>query len=195
MAAHLKNRKILLLLSGLCIIVLTSFSYRGALAKKTAGAEKGVNWISFSDAVKLNQAHPKKIFIDVYTSWCGWCKKMDASTYTDPEIISYMNKNFYAVRLDAETKDTFYFNNHTFVNANAAAQKGSVNELPYSLLDGKMMYPTTVYLDEKFNRLTVAPGYLSAPDLKTVLYFFGENKYKTMSYDDYKKQTQPQPIK
>jgi thioredoxin-related protein len=143
--------------------------------------EGGIKWMSFTEAIKENKAHPKKIFIDVYTSWCGWCKRMDASTYTDPDIIKYMNKNFYAVRLDAETTDTFHFNNHDFKKI------GSTNELASSLLDGKMMYPTTVYLDEQVNRLSVAPGYLSAGDLKPVLMYFGENKYKTMKFDDYKK--------
>lgn len=177
----LKNKSSLFLLAGLFAILLMSFQ-----KPAPGGKEDGIKWMSFNEAVKLNAKHPKKIFIDVYTSWCGWCKKMDASTYTDPDIIKYMNKHFYAVRLDAETKDTFFFNNHTFVNPNPS-QRGSVNELAYSLLNGKMMYPTTVYLDDKFTRLSVAPGYLNVSDLKTILSYFAEDKYKTMTYDNYKK--------
>lgn len=181
MKTLLRNTTTLLLLAGVSAFLFMSF-------RKPAKSESanGIKWMSFSEAVKLNKAHPKKIFIDVFTSWCGWCKRMDATTYTDQGVISYMNKHFYAVRLDAETTDTFYFNNHTFVNPNPT-QRGSVNELAYSLLNGKMMYPTTVYLDEKFNRLSIAPGYLNADDLKTVLTYFGDDKYKTMTYDDYKK--------
>jgi len=163
--------------------IIVAFAFTGY--KKPAKMQESIKWMSFDQAVKLNQAHPKKIFIDVYTSWCGWCKRMDASTYTDPSVISYMNQNFYAVRLDAETRDTFHFNNHVFVNAKAG-EKGSVNELAYSLLDGKMMYPTTVYMDESFNRLSVAPGYLDVNDMKNILIYFAENKYKTVSYEDYK---------
>jgi thioredoxin-related protein len=184
MMSILKNNKIVLF-----IIVFIGLFFMSLAPIKN---DKEIHWMSFDEAVKLNQSHPKKIFIDIYTSWCGWCKRMDAGTYTDADIIKYMNKNFYAVRLDAETKDTFHFNNHLFVNA-APAQKGSVNELAYSLLDGKMMYPTTVYMDEKVNRLTVAPGYLDVKDLKTILMYFAENKYKTQSYDDYKKSLTPEP--
>ena len=183
MKSLLKFNKSLLLLLGATIFLFCGF-------KRPGGAKQEIKWMSFDEAVKLNKDHPKKIFIDVYTSWCGWCKRMDASTYTDSAIVAYMNKNFYAVRLDAETKDTFHFNNHVFVNANPT-QRGSVNELAYSLLDGKMMYPTTVYMDEKFNRLTVAPGYLGVDDLKTILSYFADNKYKGMTYDDYKKSLAP----
>ncbi len=148
--------------------------------------ENAIHWMNFDEAVQMSKKHPKKIFIDVYTSWCGWCKRMDATTYTDKDIIKLMSKYYYAVRLDAETSDTFHFNNHLFFNA-APHQRGSVNELAYSLLDGKLEYPTTVYLDEKINRLTYAAGYMSAADLKTVLLYFAENKYKTLSFDEFKK--------
>ena len=179
-SAFIKFRKFTLLLLAIACMGILSFK---PAAKKPGFA---INWMSFDQAVKLNKEHPKKIFIDVYTQWCGWCKRMDASTYMDKDIIEYINKNFYAVRLDAETKDTFHFNNHIFVNAHPD-QRGAVNELAYSLLDGSMSYPTTVYLDEKFNRLSVAPGYLSASDLKVVLSFFVDEKYKTETFEDYKK--------
>ncbi|HTB31563.1 MAG TPA: DUF255 domain-containing protein, partial [Bacteroidia bacterium] len=51
-----------------------------------SGDDKEIHWVNFDEAVKLNEKHPRKILIDVYTQWCGWCKKMDASTYTDPDI-------------------------------------------------------------------------------------------------------------
>ncbi len=176
----MKSKGFIFLLLGVIGFAVVSF-----MPAKKPGAQS-INWMDFDRAVKLNKEHPKKIFIDVYTQWCGWCKRMDASTYQDKEIIDYMNKYFYAVRLDAETKDTFHFNEHQFVNSNAT-QKGSVNELAYSLLDGKMSYPTTVYMDEKFNRLTVYPGYVQTSDLKPILKFFAEDKYKTMTYEDFRK--------
>jgi len=183
MSRSLKNRKALCLLSIIAAILFMGF-HRPSVPKET------IKWLNFDEAVKLNQAHPKKILIDVYTNWCGWCKRMDATTYVDPEIVSYVNKNFYAVRLNAETTDTFHFSNHLFINAEPE-KRGSVNELASSLLDGKMEYPTTVYMDEKFNRLSIAPGYLGVNDLKVILIYFAEDKYKTMSYEDYKTSLQP----
>jgi len=176
----LKSKSIVFLLIGLVFIASVSFK------PATKPGALSINWMTWDMAVKLNKEHPKKIFIDIYTQWCGWCKRMDQTTYLDKDVINYMNANFYAVRLDAETKDTFHFNNHAFVNQNPG-ERGSVNELAYSLMDGKMEYPTTVYMDENFARLSVAPGYLATSELKTVLTYFAENKYKTITYDDYKK--------
>jgi len=183
-SGKLKNKRITI-----TALLVLAFSF--AFSPIFSQTSEGIHWMSFNEAVKANQAHPKKIFIDVFTSWCGWCKRMDATTYTDKDLIDYMNKNFYAVRLDAETKDTFKFNNHVFTNPNTG--RNSMNELAYSLLDaGKnnVGYPTTVYMDEKFNRLSIAPGYLSADDLKIILRYFAEEKYKTMSYQDYKNSLQ-----
>lgn len=50
-----------------------------------------IRWYSIEEAVELNSKSKakdkKKFFIDVYTDWCGWCKKMDANTFTDPVIV------------------------------------------------------------------------------------------------------------
>ena len=148
--------------------------------------DKEIHWIGFDEAVKLNKEHPKKIFIDVYTQWCGWCKKMDAATYTDSNIISYLNKNYYCVKLDAETGDTFHYDNHIFTNPKPH-QRGYANELATSLLEGKMSYPTTVYMDENFARLSMLQSYATPVDLLPILKYFVSEKYKTMSFDDFKK--------
>lgn len=175
-----KNKKWIFIF--LAFIGISSFGF----ISKGGGDEKGIHWMSFDEAVKLNEKHPKKIFIDVYTQWCGWCKKMDAETYTDPAIINYINANFYAVRLDAETADTFHFKDHKFFNPKPHT-RGYTNELASSLLDGKMGYPTTVYMDENVQRLTYVQSYISAADLMPILQYFAENKYKTMKFEDFKK--------
>jgi len=167
------------ILAATCIIGFSSFGFA------QQSSQSAIHWMNFDDVVRLGETHPKKIFIDVYTPWCGWCKKMDAETYQDPKIIAYINKNFYAVHLDAETADTFHFKGHKFFNPQPHT-RGYTNELASSLLDGKLGYPTTVYMDEGFSRLTYIQSYMSAADLMPILIYFAEEKYKTMSFDDYK---------
>ena len=64
-----------------------------------------VNWLSFEDAVNSSQQEQRKIFIDVYTDWCGWCKKMDATTFSDPEVVEILQNKFYHVKFNAEQRD------------------------------------------------------------------------------------------
>ena len=151
----------------------------------TEDGEK-IHWHTFQEAVELSKKEKKKVFIDVYTSWCGWCKVMEKNTFTNPVIVKYVNDKFYAVRLDAEMKDTIVFNNYTFVNPNPAVQR-STHQLAASLLNNKLSYPTTVYLDENFDLLTQVPGYLQPTQIEPILKYFGENIYPSTKWEDYQK--------
>ncbi|MFI5220522.1 MAG: thioredoxin family protein [Bacteroidia bacterium] len=144
-------------------------------------AEKKINWMSFEEAVKKSETQPKKIFIDVYTGWCGWCKKMDKSTFLNDTVADYMNKNYYAVKLDAETKDTIHFRDKDFV----FKPEYKSNELAISLLNGKMSYPSFIFLDESVNILSPIAGFQTPQQLIPVMKYFGENIYKNKKWEEY----------
>lgn len=145
-----------------------------------------IKWYTFEEAVELTKKNPKKIFVDVYTSWCGWCKRMDANTFTHPVIIKYMNEKYYAVKLNAEQKTPITFDGKEFINPNPDARR-SVHQFAASLLDNRMSYPTTVYLDENVKRLMVRPGYLVPKALEMTLKYYGENKHQPVKWEDYQK--------
>ena len=155
--------------------------------------ENKVKWYTFQEAVKLNEKNHKKIFIDVYTDWCGWCKKMEATTFTDPTIAKILNEEYYAVRFDAESKDTIYFAGHTFVNEGGTSK--SPHQLAVALLQGKMSYPSVAYLNELNQLLTAVPGYYTPDRLEPILKFFSEDAFKTQSFEDFQKTFKSQIIK
>ena len=142
-----------------------------------------INWMSFEEAVERSKVEPRKMFNDVYTHWCGWCKKMDASTFKDSTIMKYMGDKYYAVKFDAETRDTIRFFDKLFVYK----AENKANELALSLLNGQMSYPSFVFLDEKFGMLTPLAGFQQPDQLMRVLRFFGENIYTTKKWDEYAK--------
>lgn len=144
-----------------------------------------IKWMSFEQAYELNKKKPKKIFIDMYTNWCGWCKRMDATTFSDPVIVDYMNQNFYNVKMDAERKDTVIIDGTTFVNPNPGSSRSS-HELAIELLRGKMSYPSFVFLNEKSQLLTVVAGYQPAKEFEPILHYFAENAYTDQQWEDYK---------
>ncbi|MBI4946326.1 MAG: DUF255 domain-containing protein [Bacteroidetes bacterium] len=189
----MKTTKIItaLLASGLLLSGFVFFSQKNESQSNSTPAAaqesgEGIHWHTFQEAVELGKKEKKKVFIDVYTSWCGWCKVMDKNTFTNPVIASYINEKFYAVKLDAEMKDTVRFNNNTFVNPSPNVPR-STHQLAQSLLGNKLSYPTTVYLDEDFNLITQVPGYLQPAQLEPIVKYFGENVYKTIQWEEYSK--------
>ncbi|MEM9022560.1 MAG: DUF255 domain-containing protein [Bacteroidota bacterium] len=155
----------------LCCLI----SSLAALSQETATAEE-INWMSWEEAVAANKEKPRKIFVDVYTNWCGWCKKMDASTFKDPDVVQAMNNHYYAVKFNAETKDTLNFRNNNYVNTAPQGKRGT-HTFAMALLDSRMSYPSYAILDENFNRVTIIKGYQKkAPFLGNML-FFGTNEY------------------
>lgn len=149
-------------------------------------AEETIEWMSWEEAMQRRQTNPKKIFIDVYTDWCGWCKRMDATTFVDAEVVKAMNANFYAVKLDAEMREDIVYDNHTF-RFQAQGRRG-FHELAYSLLDGRMSYPSFVYLDEQMQRISISPGYKDAAGMAVELGYIGEDHFSSQTFEEYKTQ-------
>jgi len=166
-------------------ILLVGTSTLFAQAPQTEGKEsvEKINWMTWDEAYKANQKEPKKIFIDIYTEWCGWCKKMDSSTFVDPSIVKEMNEDFYAVKFDAEQKEEIKFNGATFSFVKQG-RRGS-HQLAYALLDGRMSYPSFVLLDEKFQRIMLAPGYKTPEKLMPQLQYTSTEAYKTQNFDKF----------
>ncbi len=169
----MKNRFLVifsLLVFVLAASIVVSFTYD----KKGDKPAEEIKWMSYDEATKLSKKKKKKIFVDVYTDWCGWCKKMDASTMKDPRVVGYMNKKFYAVKLNAES-------------SKASAYKGtgvSERELATRIFKANG-YPTTLYLDESENLLLNLSGYREAGELDKILHFLGEDKYKTQTWEQF----------
>jgi thioredoxin-related protein len=130
---------------------------------------------TFSEALKLAKEHDKMIIVDVYTDWCGWCKKMDKESYNNSEIKKILEDNFILVRLDAEGNGTTKYKGKQYKDSELAA---------YFQVTG---FPTTVFLNsagkvieftyDKYKYKSL-PGYYSADEFKKVLEYFKNEKYK-----------------
>jgi thioredoxin-related protein len=133
----------------------------------TAQAQEQIQWMKFEEAVAANANNPKMILVDVYTDWCGWCKKMDKDTFTDPRVVAHLKKNFYAVKLNAEdTKRRFPFMGKTFSEAEMAVAM-RVNS-----------YPNFVVIEPGLQNLAQLPGYREPADFLAGLNELIEKAFK-----------------
>jgi thioredoxin-related protein len=168
------------------IIIASAIFSNTTHAQQTTVTEptQKIKWMGFEEAVAANKKKPKKIFIDMFTDWCGWCKKMDATTFLNPVIADYMNANFYAVKFNAERKDTVNFNGKQYVNPNPTGQR-STHQLAQELLNGRMSYPSFLMLNQDLSTITVVPGYRKAPEFEAILHYIAEDAYKTQKWEDF----------
>ena len=142
-----------------------------------------VNWMTITDVESAMKKEKRKVMVDLYTSWCGWCKRMDKATFQNPEIADYLNEKFYAVKFNAEDQNTINFKgeNHKFV---AAGRKG-YNELAHKFANGRMSYPTIAFLDENLDRIDSYPGYKQPQQFDPLLKFIDGNHYKSKSLAEF----------
>ena len=164
------------LLAFMLVIVLPAFSQEGNTA---------VKWYTVEEAEKLSRAEPRKWLVDVYTDWCGWCKKMDKETFSHPAIAKLINENYYAVKLNAESKDSINFNGKTYKYMEQG-NKG-YQELAVGLLNGQMSFPSIAYLNEELQLLGAVPGYKTPQSIEPLLNYIVENKYTSQSLEDFQK--------
>ncbi len=147
--------------------------------------ETKINWMTFDEAMEAHQKQPKKIFIDVYTDWCGWCKRMDQTTFSNAFIARYMNAHFYAVKFDAECSDTIRFAGHEFVGSTLPYGRKGTHQLALALLKGKMSYPSYVIMNEQNKIIQVVSGYQAVKDFEPMLHYFVENAFMTTEWTQF----------
>lgn len=132
----------------------------------------GINWITFEQLQDSMKVKPKRVFIKIYTDWCGPCKLMDKKVLSKSRITEPLSRYYYSIAFNAEQTASIKFKDSTFT-FNPKLGPGTHN-LAYHL--GKdaehMYYPTIVILDEKLEMLYHYPGYMNVTNLEEALYLY-----------------------
>lgn len=174
------------------VFAVLTFMHVKAQQPEVAAAATPVKWMSFEEAVEKSKTEKRKIFIDVYTDWCGWCKVMDKNTFTDPQIAKLLNEKYYPVKFDAEQTGDVVFRGTTFKFV-PFGNKGA-HQLAMALLNNQMSYPNFVFLDEEFrivpifDNSTSVPGYRKPEEFHVFLSFVAGDFFKKTNVQEYQKE-------
>jgi len=144
----------------------------GFVLGSTYAQKEQINWISFEQLDDSLAIKPKKVFISFYADWCSYCKKMDKVAFQDEKVISLLNKEYYAVKMDAESKDTIVFEGKKFVNEEIGKQRNPIHQIPLLLASRKsypFSLPATIILDEKFQVTRRNFQYISSKKMVRIL--------------------------
>jgi thioredoxin-related protein len=172
---------------GIATIVVVAQSFITKLSVSPDETGGPVKWYTFEEAVALQKKNPKPIMVDIYTSWCGPCKMMTANTFGNEIIAKYLNEHYYPVKFNAETRDSVKFNGFVFANKNPEGTQRPVHDFAISILEGKLSYPSIVFLNEEIKKIQTVVGYYKADQFEPVMKYFGSGKYKDTPWEDYQK--------
>ena len=154
-----------------------------ATAFNLAAQEGPINWMTLEEALTAQQKEPRKIIMDAYTNWCGPCKMLDKNTFHNKDLADYVNKNYYAVKFNAEGNTDVTFQGRTFSNPNYDASRSNSRNSQHELATylGVNAYPTIIFLDEKGSLLFPLKGYHDPNQLELFLKLFVGDKYKEIT--------------
>ena len=144
-----------------------------------------VNWLSIKEAQQKNKEVQKPFIIDIYTDWCGWCKHMMKTTYSNAGIANYINSNFYPVKFDAETKDTIEYNGKIYKPT--SKEPKTPHELAIKFLGTSLSYPSTMFVTNNFEYNLLSQGFIEDKKIEPLLIFMVENAWRNSVYDEFSK--------
>ena len=155
-----------------------------------------INWMSLEDAVEAQAKEPRKIIMDMYTTWCGPCKLLDKNTFRNTDVATYINKNYYAVKFNAEGNTNVIFKDKKYTNPNYdASKRGRNSQHQLAGFLGVNAYPTIIFLDENGGLIAPIKGYHNPNQLEIFLKLFATNKHKEVvtkeQWEKYQKEFKP----
>lgn len=141
---------------------LISFFFFLLIAVNGMGQQQ-INWL---DGEELNQkfsAEQKPVLLFFYTDWCKYCKMQENTTFQDSIVIATLNQNYYAMKVNAEQKESIQF----FGREYHFNSQEELHDLAIYLgkNKGQLEFPTTVLLSRQLEPIYNTPAYLSSKDL------------------------------
>jgi thioredoxin-related protein len=144
-----------------------------------AAPARAVEWKTWNEGLAQARQTGRPLLVDVYTDWCGWCKRMDADVYAKSDVSAYLASHFVTARLNAESGAQAVYQGRNYTSRSLASSFD---------VSG---YPTTIFFDAEGNHLANVPGYLPRERFLLLLRFIGDGHMaRNERFEDFMKQSQ-----
>jgi len=147
---------------------------------KPAPGEKKLPWLAFDAATEKAKKENKHLIVDVYTTWCGWCKVMDRQTYGNKEVAEYLTENFVLAKVNGESSAELHYKGE------------AMSEKTFARKVGVTGFPTTYFLKPDADIIGGAPGYIPPDNFMIYAKYVSTRWYEKGTPQEYMKATQEQ---
>lgn len=156
------------------LIALAATGLLGLTVATPPAHAQGVTWQAWDAGFRTASRKSQPVLVDVYTDWCGWCKRMDKDVYSRADVRDYLSSHFVTIKLNAEDQAAATHEGRRYTSRTLAAKFGVTG------------YPTTVFLRPNGERLVNVPGYLPADRFLLLLRYIGDGHMdRGVAWDDY----------
>jgi len=155
----------------------------------TITAQQEINWLSVEEVEEKLQEEPRKVLVKIYTQNCGWCQKMDEETFDKSFVADYINENFYAIALDANSDEEILFNGEVY-RYNKTGKRG-YHELAEALTKGNLSFPSVVFLDTDLTILQSVSGYKEYSLFQQIMTYYGKDYHKKVPWSSFQNNIAP----
>ena len=161
------------LLSYILLASVLAIPAVGRGQNKDSKAKPELKWKPFDNGFLDAQKGRKKLMLDVYTDWCGWCKKLDRDVYGDEQVSRYLNEKYVVVKLNAEDTSIVSYKDKKY------------SKIALARSFGVSGYPTIIFFDSNGDAINSLGGYVAADKFLQIVKYIGGDYYKSMTWEKY----------
>jgi thioredoxin-related protein len=133
-------------------------------------------WYRYDEGIKLAAKTNKPIMINFTATWCGYCKKMNRTTFADKHVIDVLNNGFVGIKVDGDSQRELDVNGYKITERNLTRAEYGVGS-----------YPTYWFLKANTERIGKQAGYMETEPFLDILYYVKDALYDKMKYNEYLK--------
>jgi len=151
-----------LVLAGLLVVRASNAPEKAIPLQKTAdtsraadsnAAARRINWHAYDDGIALAKKSNKFMLIQFTSKSCGYCRRMEAESFSRPEVIDLLNKNFVPIRVWGDSDSMLNLDGY------------QISEKQYSISKGITGYPTFFFEAPTREQLVSFIGYRDTQSL------------------------------